>query len=125
MLHVDLYPDTGICVFEPRGPLSKSDFESASLLVDSYIRAHGPLRGLIIKTREFPGWDSFGALVSHVLFVGKHHKLLSHVAIVTDSSVGDLAERLGGHFVSAQVRHFPFDEFNAARDWILGDKGMG
>jgi len=44
---------------------------------------------------------------------------VSHVALVTDSVLGDFGEIIAGHFVSAEIKHFPFDELMNARSWIL------
>ena len=41
------------------------------------------------------------------------------VAVVTDSHLGDLAERLASHFVSAEIRHFPEGQLEQARQWIV------
>jgi len=119
MLHIELDEDTGIAVFEPEGPLEKADFEAASHLIDPYIELNGRLRGLIIRTRDFPGWDSFTALLGQFQFVKNHHHELTHVALVTDSNFGEFAERVGDHFVAAEVKHYPFEQFELARDWML------
>jgi hypothetical protein len=42
------------------------------------------------------------------------------VAVVTDSPLGDVAERLASHFVSAELKHFPSSGLEAAKHWILG-----
>jgi hypothetical protein len=44
---------------------------------------------------------------------------VSYVALVTDSVLGDIGEIIAGHFVSAKIKHFPFDELNNAQNWIL------
>jgi len=38
---------------------------------------------------------------------------------VTDSLLGDIGEYIAGHFVSAEIKHFPFDELNVAQNWIV------
>ncbi len=38
--------------------------------------------------------------------------------MVTDSHLGDVAEHLTSHFVSAEIRHFPAGETEQAREWI-------
>ncbi len=86
--------------------------------VDRYIEATSGLAGLIIEAPAFPGWDSFGAMVTHFRFVRDHHKRVNGIAVVTDSSMGDVAERLASHFVSAGIRHFPAGQIEAARQWI-------
>ena len=119
MLNAEIDERTGIAVFKPDGPLTEADFTAAAGVLDPYITEYGRLRGLIIRTPDFPGWESFGSLVDHIRFVRDHHQHVTHVAIVTDSDIGNLAEKLAGHFVAAEVRHFPFEDFEAAQSWIL------
>jgi hypothetical protein len=119
MLQITLDSTTGIAVFEPNGTLSKDDFENASNVIDQYLADHEKLNGLIIHTEAFPGWDSFGALVKHLQFVNGHHKQLRHIALVTDSKFGDTAEKMARHFVTAEVKHFPFDQLSEAKSWAL------
>ena len=123
MLIVELDEATGMAILKPDGALSKKDFIYASSVIDPYIEKAGKLNGLIISTRKFPGWESFGSLIKHFKFIKEHHKKLSHVAIVTDSVLGDFAERIVTHFVSAEIKHFAFDELNKAQSWILNAGG--
>ena len=74
MLTIQIEQTSGIAMFEPHGALSKAYFKSAAQIVDGYIEQYEKLNGLIIHTRSFLGWDSFGALVSHLEFVKDHHK---------------------------------------------------
>ena len=69
MLNVELDKVTGIATLRPDGALSKNDFESASIVIDPYIENSGKLKGLIISTKTFPGWGSFGSLIKHFKFV--------------------------------------------------------
>jgi hypothetical protein len=119
MLTVELNEATGIAILKPDGALSEIDFIYASSVIDPYIEKTGKLNGLIISTRKFPGWESFGSLIKHFKFVKDHHKKLSHVAIVTDSVLGDFAEIIATHFVSAEIKHFAFDELSKAQSWVL------
>lgn len=121
MLSVDINEETGIVLLEPHGALTESDFIAAAQSIDPYIEEHGHLTGVIIHTEHFPGWESFGAFVSHIKFVKNHHHKLAKVALVTDAKIGDLAEKLGSHFISAEIKHYPFEDCNKARYWILSD----
>ena len=103
----------------PEGALSESDFAAAASVIDPYLESQGNLNGLIICTEKFPGWDSFSGMISHIKFVKDHQKRLSRVALVTDSELGSLAEQMAGHFMSAQIRHFPFGQIEEAKHWIL------
>jgi len=119
MLNLEIDDINGLAILTPDGPLSAEDFVHVASVIDPYIEADGRLNGLIIATKSFPGWDSFAALLSHIRFVRDHHRHVSKVALVTDSPFGDLAEDLAGHFVSADVESFDFDELDEARAWVI------
>ncbi len=120
MLSVDIDKAKGIVILEPTGSLSKSDFELAAKTVDPYIKETGRLNGLVIHTQLFKGWDSFAALSSHLRFIKEHHKKISRVAFSTDSVVGNLAESVASHFVSAEIKLFTYTELEQAREWAAG-----
>ena len=121
MLSVNMDAERGIAILEPHGPLSAEDFSKASKAIDPYIEEHGKLNGVIIHTGKFPGWESFDAFISHFRFVKDHHKQLSKIALVTDAKIGDLAEKIGNHFTSAEIKHYPFDHLNSAQFWIASE----
>lgn len=118
MINVKLGLSSGVVVIEPEGPLEEDDFKGLRRIVDTYLEEEGTLHGVMIRTPEFPGWDSFTALVEHIRFVRDHHKRIEKVALVTDSPVGRLAPVLSKHFVNAEVRQFPFSEFDSAVEWL-------
>jgi hypothetical protein len=120
MLKVTLHKEDGIVVLEPDGALTEKDFESAAAVIDPFIESAGKLKGVMIHTKEFPGWDSFAALLGHLKFVREHHEKVSRVAMVTDSSLANVAPIISGHFVQAEVKHFAFNELKQARLWVLG-----
>ena len=122
MLSVQIDEQNGIAILEPEGALSKENFKSASNIIDPYIAQHGRLEGVIIHTKSFPGWDSFGALISHLRFVKEHHKKLSRLAISTNSAIGNFAEVIVSHFVSAEIMNFSFEEVDQAKKWIINQK---
>ncbi len=119
MVEVELDTEFGIAILRPMGVLSKNDFAATACTIDPYIEKYGKLAGLIVHTKTFPGWEHFGALMGHMKFIKNHHKQISHVAIVTDSVIGDLAEKIASHFVTAEIRHFSFNNIEGARTWIL------
>ena len=124
MLHVSLDQDLGIATLRPDGELTKSDFAAAAAVIDPYLETHGELNGLIVRAEHFPGWDSFASLLAHLKFVRGHHERVARVAFVTDSAIGGIAEKVASHFVSAQIRHFDFDDLDAAKGWIQSrDRG--
>jgi len=119
VLSVKLDEKKGIAILTPEGELTEDDFRHAAKIIDPYIEKSGELNGIVIRVKSFPGWDSFQALISHMKFIKEHHKRVSHVAFVTDSPVGGLAEHITGHFVSAEIKSFSYDELERSIDWIL------
>lgn len=120
MIDYHLDPATAVLTIRPESALQKSDFAELATAVDPQIEEHGDLNGLIVEAPRFPGWDSFGALVTHLRFVRDHHKHVKKIAVVTDSHLGDVAEHLASHFISADIRHFPADDLDEARRWVGG-----
>ncbi|WP_404369059.1 STAS/SEC14 domain-containing protein [Marinobacter sp.] len=118
MLDVEIDDTTGIVTLSPGDALTKEDFEYAAQRVDDYLEKAGEVKGMIVSTRKFPGWESFGAMLTHLRFIREHHRDVEKVAMVTDSPIGEVGEKVAGHFVSAEVRHFPFDDLKDARKWI-------
>ena len=119
MLSVKIDKQNRIAVFEPQGALSQEDFESASTIIDPYIAKHGKLEGLIVHTKSFPGWDSFGTLIFHLRFAKDHHKKITRLAIATDSQIGNFAKMIGSHFVSAEIMNFSYEELEQAKKWVI------
>ncbi len=120
MIEYELDTEHSILLVRPQSALDKNDFVELAKAVDPQIEANGDLAGLIIAAPSFPGWDSFGAMVTHLRFVRDHQKHIKKVAVVTDSHLGDVAEHLGSHFVSAEIQHFPAGQIDQARQWITG-----
>ena len=108
----------GIVVVEPISSLSSGDFRSLSETVDAYLAEHPTIRGLLSHSKEFPGWESFAGLTAHIRFINDHHQKVERVALVTDSSMGSMAKTLAKHFVSAEVRHYPYADLDDAMEWL-------
>ena len=120
MLSVQIDANRGIAILEPHGALSKEDFERAAKAIDPHLESAGKLNGIVVRSQQFPGWDSFGALASHLRFVKSHHQKIARVALCTDSALGSVAPKIGRHFVKAEIRTFKFAEFEQARAWAAG-----
>jgi hypothetical protein len=118
---IDYTVDTthSILIVRPKGALEEGDFNQLAKVVDPFIEKTGGLAGIIIDAPAFPGWRTLGALVDHFRFVRDHHRHIKKVALVTDSPLGNVAERLASHFVSAEVRHFPAGELGVAERWVM------
>ena len=86
--------------------------------VDQNIEEEGQLNGLMIEAESFPGWKDFAALVSHLKCIKEHHRKIKKVDAVTDAKFLSTMPQIVGHFVSAEVRHFGYDDKQAALNWI-------
>ena len=119
---IDHTLDTAASVLyvRPRAPLDRRDFEDLARKVDPFIEKTGGLAGMIVEVSKFPGWEDFGALAAHLRFVRDHQRKIGKIGVVTDSALGAVAEHLASHFVSAEIRHFPAGDLEAAKRWILG-----
>lgn len=112
--------DHSILTVRPESALSTSDFASLARIVDPQIQHGEDIAGLIIDASRSPGWDSYGAMVSHVRFVRDHHKHVKKIAIVTDLPVAGVAQHLVSPFVGPQLRQFPAGHIAQASAWISG-----
>ena len=118
-MNVELDDKNHFAILTPEGRLSEADFDSASKIIDSQIKCNGELKGLVIYTKSFPGWESFGSFVKHLKFVNDHHKQISKVAFVSESIITELIEKVASHFVSAEIKSFNYGDLNIAKDWII------
>jgi hypothetical protein len=119
MIEHTLDTEHSILYLRPTSALGKDDFVQLAKMVDPYIEKSGDLAGLIIEAPKFPGWDSLGAMAAHIRFVRDHHKRIRKIGLVTDSALGNVAERLASHFVSAEIRHFSSAKLEAAKQWVM------
>ena len=118
MLDYSIMKPEGILVLKPNAPLRKEDFDGLGAAVDAYLSDHAGLRGVLIRAKEFPGWENFGGFTAHMRFVRDHHKQIERVAIVTDSPLGGIAEVLGKLFLSAEVLYFRFSYSSKSLTWL-------
>ena len=118
MIDYDVDTAHSIVLVRPQSRLDKADFVELAKAVDPQIEANGDLAGVIIDAPSFPGWADFGSMISHLRFVRDHQKHVKRVAVVTDSALGNVAEHLASHFVSAEIKQFPGGQTEAARHWI-------
>jgi hypothetical protein len=119
---IDYTLDTArsILSVRPKDALTQEDFAQLAKAVDPHIEQTGGLAGIILDVIKFPGWETFGALAAHIRFVRDHHRHIKKIAVVTDSAVGTLGEKLASHFIAAEIKQFPAGEVETAKRWIAG-----
>ncbi|APZ91599.1 STAS/SEC14 domain-containing protein [Fuerstiella marisgermanici] len=107
-----------ILVLQPSDPLTSSDFEQVAQEVDPIIESGGPLGGLMVEAKSFPGWANLSSMFSHFRFIKNHHHDIKRVALVTDDSVLSHLPSLADHFVAAELKHFDHADKATAMDWL-------
>lgn len=123
MIEFDLLRDQGVLIVSPKGPLAEADFARLAQEVDPFIAENKKLAGMMVCVESFPGWENFGALISHLEFVRDHHRKIDRIAAVTDSESLKLMTQVAEGFVSAEVRQFPAAQRTEALAW-LRDRGV-
>ncbi|MFC4995513.1 STAS/SEC14 domain-containing protein [Rubritalea tangerina] len=118
MIETTILPSKGIVIVEPDGALSASDFEKLTEAVDAYLEGHAKLQGLMIHIATFPGWEDFEGFIGHMRFVRDHHQEIEKVALVTDTKFADILPKIAQHFVSAEIKRFPYAEKGAGLSWL-------
>jgi hypothetical protein len=120
MLDFSINELEGTLVIRLHGQVLEVDFLRLTPTVDAYLERHKRLLGVMVISKDWPGWDDFGAFASHMVFLRDHHQKISRIALVTDSVVGDLVPLLASHFLDSEIRHFSFAEESAAKKWLTG-----
>ena len=114
----ELHSEKGILVLRPQGPLEAEDFAAIAQETDAYIEKHGSLKGLMIVSQKFPGWEDVQGFIAHIKFVRDHHKMIKRVAFVSDSKFFEYVPQLAEHFVVAELKHLDSGEEKAANAWL-------
>jgi len=119
MLEFDMDLQNAVLTVRPKGSLDADDFQEITAAVDTYLESGRDLAGMIVHAVSFPGWKSFGGMTKHFRFIRDHHKHIRKVAIVSDSALMTELPAIADHFVRAKIMHFPYDDIDLAREWIL------
>jgi len=117
---ITLDAGVGVLVLEPAADqaLSEDDFEAVGKVIGDYLKDHARLRGILIHSRKFPGWQGVSALFAHLKFVNTVHDKIGKIALVTDSPIGTFADHVLDPLMLAKVRKFTYDERDQAMSWL-------
>jgi SpoIIAA-like len=118
MIKFELLKDAGVLLIEPQSALSADDFRQVAKVVDPYLNERGKLTGLLIESKSFPGWDSFGALIQHMRYIHDTHRKIGRVAAVTDAGFLKIVPKIAQHFVHPEIRVFASGERAKALSWL-------
>jgi hypothetical protein len=121
MITAKLLRDDGILIVSPVDKLMTSDFERIRLLVNPYLKENRQIKGMLIDAEDFPGWEDFTSMLSHLEFVNAYEKLIKRVAVVTNSEILSFLPPIADHFVSADIKHFSYQDRAAALKWLQAE----
>jgi hypothetical protein len=125
MVRHRLLTDRGVLVVEPTQPLRAEDFDALAATVDPWIEGQGRLRGIVVHTRGFPGWENVGGFLRHLRFIRDHHRRVGRIAVAADGRLADIAPAVADSFVEAEVKRFPYDQLDAAISWAAAEEPRG
>src|SRR4051794_18667606 len=60
-----LLSESGVLVVEVSEPLRVQDFDDLAATADAWLEIHDALPGIVVHTREFPGWENVAGMLGH------------------------------------------------------------
>jgi hypothetical protein len=118
-MNITYRTEYGILEVQPTGPLEKQDFQDLAAEIKGIRERGREFKGVLIFTKEFPGYRELSDVVAHGEFVQEHLGKVPKVALCTDSATGKLLELIGQSFGEAEAKHFAGDEKDEAEKWLL------
>ncbi len=103
------------------GRVSTEEFDRVAAKLEAFIARHGEIRVLEVVD-DFEGMDA-AALWHDVKFSFRHLKDFSRIAVVSSPEVRNLWSSLVSPFIDCEVEHFPPDQIEDARDWLMWPEG--
>jgi hypothetical protein len=101
------------------GHVSKAEFDDVAARLEAAIARHGKLR-VLEEVRSFGGIEP-SAFWADLKFGLRHLNHFSRCAVVSDKRWIEILATGTGKLIACEVRHFPPDQIEAARDWLRGD----
>ncbi|KOO13052.1 hypothetical protein AKJ18_19980 [Vibrio xuii] len=105
-----------ILVFKVTGKLTHSDYQTITPVLDSTLQAVDPENiKMLVDITEFSGWELRAAWDDFELGL-KLGLNLEKVAIFGDKNWQELASKVGGWFISGEMRSF--GDYQSAVEWL-------
>lgn len=98
------------------GKLTADDYQTFEPEFERLLKEHSALRLLVVMD-NFHGW-TMGALWQDLKFDAKHFRDIRRLAIVGDSAWEKGMATFCKPFTSAEVKYFPIEQTDQARDWL-------
>ena len=97
-----------------------NDFNALAAEIDGMDERAETLKGVLIRSESFPGYEHLSDISAHALFVNEYGKRVPKVAICSDSAVTAVLSFIGQIFVDADVERFRYDEKEQALAFLEG-----
>lgn len=117
-LSVSLLADQGVLLIQPIEAISDEDLEHLRVIIDTWTRTGGTLRGMVIHAYRFPGWEDLRTAFHHWRLAREKAGELDRVAVAVGGTVGGFVSALGELFTDAEVHRFEPDRLVDALDWV-------
>ncbi len=101
---------------EVSGTVTRADYEYIVPQLEKMVSDHGKVRALV-QLNQFKGWTP-GALVDELRFDIRHRKDFSRCAVLGERSVEKIGTKLAAPFFEGEVRFFPKEEIQHAKEWL-------
>jgi hypothetical protein len=101
------------------GHVSKAEFDDVAARLEAAIARPGKLR-VLEEVRSFGGIEP-SAFWADLQFGLRPRNHFSRCAVVSDKRWIEILATGTGKLIACEVRHFPPDQIEAARDWLRGD----
>ncbi len=103
----------------PSHALGINDFEKMQNLLSQVYKETKVISGLIINTKEFPGWEDLRGLLRHFEFLKDNRKHIEKIAICTDSElVRNALPAVNNHLKDVDAKVFEYGAIDEARNWL-------
>jgi hypothetical protein len=118
-MNITYRSDYGFIEVNPTGRLEERNFRDLARQIESLREAGRELKGILVHTKDFPGWERFSDLLAHADFARENHDKVNKIAFCTDSKIGPLLQTAASNFADAEVERFDHDEKDEAEKWLL------
>lgn len=101
------------------GKLTADDYREFVPDFDRLVRKHGKLK-LLFEMHDFHGWDA-GGLWEDLKVDARHFNNIERLAMIGEKRWQRWMASFCKPFTRAEIRYFPRDEAEAAREWLAGE----
>ncbi|RJX28395.1 MAG: STAS/SEC14 domain-containing protein [Desulfarculus sp.] len=101
------------------GKLTDADYQKVFIpRLEALIKQHGRVKVMLIFAMDFRGWEAKAAW-DDAAFGLKHRKDCAKLAVVGAPSWVNWGAKVGGHFMSGEIKTFAAGQEDAAWKWVV------